>query len=49
MYLGAMPAEEPFVILAQLSTLYYFAYFLIITPLIGWLENYLFFNHKCKL
>jgi len=30
-----MPAEEPFVTLAQLGTAYYFGYFLIITPLVG--------------
>lgn len=47
-YLGAMPAEEPFVILAQLSTFFYFSYFLIITPLVGWLENYLFFNSQLQ-
>lgn len=45
-YLGSMPAEEPFVILAQLSTFYYFAYFLIITPVIGYLENNLLYNRK---
>lgn len=43
-WLGAQPAEEPFVICAQLSSVFYFSYFLIITPLIGWLENYLFFK-----
>ena len=42
-WLGAMPAEEPFVTLAQLGTVYYFSYFLIITPLVGWIENHLLF------
>jgi len=42
-WLGAMPAEEPFVTLAQLGTAYYFGYFLIITPLVGWIENHLLF------
>jgi hypothetical protein len=39
-----MPAEEPFVIIAQLSTIFYFSFFIIMTPLIGWLENKLLFS-----
>jgi len=40
--LGAMPVEEPYVLLSQICTVFYFAYFIIITPLVGWLENKLF-------
>lgn len=43
-WLGSQPAEDPYVICAQLASTYYFGYFLIITPFVGWLENYLFFN-----
>lgn len=45
-WLGAQPAEEPYVFLAQLASAYYFAYFLIITPFVGWLENYIFSHNS---
>jgi ubiquinol-cytochrome c reductase cytochrome b subunit len=35
MWLGQMPAEEPFVIIAQASTLLYFGFFLVLTPFVG--------------
>ncbi|MEM8703738.1 MAG: cytochrome b/b6 [Pseudomonadota bacterium] len=38
-YLGAMPAEGWYVILSQIFTAYYFAHFLIILPLLGFLEK----------
>lgn len=38
-YLGAMPAEGIYVILSQICTTYYFAHFLIILPLLGFLEK----------
>ncbi|MEM6913177.1 MAG: cytochrome b N-terminal domain-containing protein, partial [Pseudomonadota bacterium] len=31
-WLGAQPAEQPYILLAQVSTAYYFAYFLVILP-----------------
>jgi len=37
--LGAMPVEEPYVTVGQFCTVFYFAYFLILSPLIGLLEN----------
>ncbi|MCM8557140.1 cytochrome b [Sphingomicrobium sediminis] len=36
---GVMPAEQPWVFLSQIGTLYYFAHFLIILPLISKLEK----------
>ncbi len=39
MYAGAMPAEQPYVLMSQVGTLYYFAYFLVILPLLGRLER----------
>jgi ubiquinol-cytochrome c reductase cytochrome b subunit len=36
---GAMPAEQPYVIISQLGTLYWFAYFLVILPLLGVIEK----------
>jgi len=38
-YLGGAPAEEPYVMLSQLFSAYYFAHFLIILPLISMSER----------
>ena len=39
MYVGAKPAEGVYVIIAQIGTAYWFAYFLILAPLVGLLER----------
>jgi len=39
MYCGGMPAEQPYVFMSQVATAYYFAYFLVILPLLGRLER----------
>lgn len=41
-YLGGLRAEEPYVIITQISTLYYFSFFVLILPLLGLLENKVF-------
>ncbi|MGS1018002.1 cytochrome b [Allosphingosinicella humi] len=38
-YCGGAPAEEPYVMISQLATIYYFAHFLIILPLVSSLER----------
>ena len=38
-YLGGKPAEGAYVAFAQVATAYYFAFFLIILPLLGVLET----------
>ena len=38
-WIGACVPEEPFVTIGQLASVYYFAYFLIITPILGIIEN----------
>jgi len=38
-YCGGAPAEEPFVMLSQLASAYYFAHFLIILPLLSRIEK----------
>lgn len=43
-WIGAKPVEEPFILIGQLSSIFYFSYFLIIVPLIGEIENKLLFN-----
>ncbi|MGK7863121.1 cytochrome b [Falsiroseomonas sp. E2-1-a4] len=39
MWAGAKPAEEPYVTISRIATAYYFAYFLVILPLLGRLER----------
>ena len=39
MWLGAMPAEEPYASLSLLASTYWFAYFLVILPLLGVIEK----------
>lgn len=38
-WVGGKPAEEPYVLISQLSTLYYFIHFLVLTPVLGWIER----------
>jgi ubiquinol-cytochrome c reductase cytochrome b subunit len=38
-YLGALHAEEPYVIITQISTFFYFGYFLWFLPIVGFIEN----------
>ena len=38
-YCGGSPAEEPFVMISQIATAYYFAHFLIILPILSMVER----------
>jgi ubiquinol-cytochrome c reductase cytochrome b subunit len=38
-YLGGAPAEEPYVMLSQIASFYYFAHFLIILPIVSSIER----------
>jgi quinol-cytochrome oxidoreductase complex cytochrome b subunit len=38
-YLGAMPAEGAYVVIARVLTIYYFAHFIIVLPLLGIFEK----------
>jgi ubiquinol-cytochrome c reductase cytochrome b subunit len=38
-WLGSRPAEGSYVVMAQLATLYYFAFFIVIMPLLGLIET----------
>ncbi len=38
-WIGACAPEAPWVLIGQISSVLYFAYFLVITPAVGILEN----------
>ena len=38
-YCGGAPAAEPFVIISQIASIYYFAHFLIILPIVSAIER----------
>lgn len=40
-WIGGMPVEEPFVLIGQIASIYYFVYFLLILPLLGKIEKFL--------
>ena len=48
-YLGQCHVESPWVELGRISTVFYFSYFLILVPLIGIIENKLFFYNSPNL
>nr|BAA78467.1 cytochrome b [Brevitrygon imbricata] len=38
-WIGGQPVEQPFIIIGQIASITYFAFFLILFPLAGWWEN----------
>ena len=38
-WVGANPPEGAFILIGRLSTAYYFAHFIVVMPLVGWLEK----------
>ena len=45
-WIGSKPVEEPFIFIGQISSIFYFSYFLILVPILGYIENYLIFGKK---
>nr|CUS58612.1 TPA: cytochrome b [Podocoryna carnea] len=45
-WIGSKPVEEPFIFLGQISSIFYFSYFLIFIPLVGIIENKLLFGKQ---
>ena len=39
MFIGAQHPEPPFILVGQISTIFYFLWFLFIVPVLGILEN----------
>jgi len=48
-WIGGSPVEDPYLIIGQVATLLYFSYFLVIVPVVGWIENLLMWHHTPKL
>jgi ubiquinol-cytochrome c reductase cytochrome b subunit len=38
-YMGAMPAEGIYLVLARVGTIYYFLHFIVVLPVVGLLEK----------
>ena len=38
-YVGAMPAEGIYLVLARVGTVYYFLHFIVVMPVVGYLEK----------
>nr|WOE90986.1 apocytochrome b [Aequorea sp. MKL-2023] len=43
-WIGSKPVEDPYIFIGQLSSIFYFSYFLIMVPVSGLIENYIIFN-----
>ena len=43
-WIGSKPVEDPYIFIGQISSVFYFSYFLLLVPLSGILENYLVFK-----
>ena len=38
-YVGMLPAEGLYLLIARVGLLYYFGFFFVITPFVGWIEK----------
>ena len=45
-WIGGMPVEEPYVVIGQIASVYYFFYFLVLLPSLGYIEKFLLSYNK---
>lgn len=45
-WIGGKPVESPYIEIGQIATGYYFAFFFVIIPLLGYVEKYLIYKAK---
>jgi ubiquinol-cytochrome c reductase cytochrome b subunit len=45
-WIGCQPVEDPYVLIGQLASVYFFLYFLVFMPMLGKIEHYLLTQHK---
>ena len=38
-WIGGQPVEEPYILIGQMASIFYFIYFLILVPIVGYVEN----------
>nr|CAD5128102.1 cob [Tethya citrina] len=38
-WIGGQPVEEPYILIGQIASIFYFIYFLILVPIVGYVEN----------
>jgi len=43
-WIGSKPVEDPYITIGQLSSIFYFSYFLVLVPLSGIIENSILFK-----
>ena len=48
-WIGGLPVEPPYILIGQLSSIYYFLHFIIFLPCLGKLENFLLNYSKMKV
>jgi ubiquinol-cytochrome c reductase cytochrome b subunit len=41
-WIGGQPVEEPYYMIGQIATFYYFLYFIVILPLLAKIENFIY-------
>lgn len=43
-WIGSKPVEDPYILIGQISSIFYFSYFLVLVPVSGLIENSLLFK-----
>ncbi len=48
-WLGQKPVEDPYILVSQFATIVFFIYFLVVLPLLGFLEKSFYLSTVCFL